>query len=39
MIIREVQAKTILSKSQINPYVINPYTGCQHACTYCYAVS
>jgi DNA repair photolyase len=37
MIIRQVQAKTILSRSQIYPYTINPYTGCQHNCTYCYA--
>jgi len=37
MIIAEKDAKSILSKSQILPYVINPYTGCQHACIYCYA--
>ncbi|NJD60559.1 MAG: radical SAM protein [Anaerolineales bacterium] len=37
MIIREVQAKSILSDSKVYPYVVNPYTGCQHACTYCYA--
>ncbi len=37
MIIREISSKTILSKSQVYPYVINPYTGCQHNCTYCYA--
>jgi DNA repair photolyase len=37
MIIKEIQSKTILSKSQIFPYVINPYVGCQHNCTYCYA--
>jgi len=37
MIIREVQTKTILSISKIHDYVINPYTGCQHACSYCYA--
>ena len=37
MIIREINSKTILSKSQVYPYVINPYTGCQHSCTYCYA--
>ena len=35
--IQEVQAKTILSVSKIHDYVINPYTGCQHACSYCYA--
>lgn len=37
MIIKEVQAKSILSPSKIYPYVINPYTGCQHNCSYCYA--
>lgn len=37
MIIKEVQAKSILSPSKIYPYVINAYTGCQHNCTYCYA--
>ena len=37
MIVKEVQAKTILSISKIYTYVINPYTGCQHNCAYCYA--
>jgi DNA repair photolyase len=37
MIMREIQAKSILSASKIYPYVINPYVGCQHACSYCYA--
>ncbi len=37
MIVKEVQAKSILSVSKVYDYVINPYTGCQHACTYCYA--
>ncbi len=37
MIIKEIQSKSILSKSQVYPYVINPYTGCQHNCSYCYA--
>ncbi len=37
MIIKEIQAKSILSKSKIYPYVINAYTGCQHGCSYCYA--
>ena len=37
MIVREVQAKSVLSKSQVYDYVVNPYTGCQHGCTYCYA--
>jgi DNA repair photolyase len=37
MIVREIQSKTILSVSQIYDYVINPYVGCQHGCSYCYA--
>lgn len=37
LIVKEVRAKTILSRSKIYPYVVNPYTGCQHGCTYCYA--
>lgn len=37
MIIKEIQSKTILSSSKIYPYVINPYVGCQHSCSYCYA--
>jgi len=37
MIVRETQPKTILSNSKIYQYVINPYTGCQHGCSYCYA--
>lgn len=37
MIVRETQSKTILSKSEVYPYTINPYVGCQHQCTYCYA--
>jgi DNA repair photolyase len=37
VIIKEIQSKAILSVSKIYPYVINPYTGCQHNCLYCYA--
>jgi len=37
MIIKEIYSKTILSISKVYPYVINPYTGCQHNCSYCYA--
>ena len=37
MIVKEIQSKTILSVSKVYPYVINPYTGCQHNCSYCYA--
>jgi DNA repair photolyase len=37
VIAKEVLAKSILSTSKVYDYVINPYTGCQHACSYCYA--
>lgn len=39
MIIREVKARNIITKSNLPAadYVINPYTGCSHACIYCYA--
>ena len=37
MKIKEVHAKSILSPSKIYDYVVNPYIGCQHACSYCYA--
>jgi len=33
------EAKSVVTKSNIPgiDYVINPYTGCQHGCIYCYA--
>jgi DNA repair photolyase len=37
VIVRELYAKTILSKSKVLDYTINPYVGCEHGCTYCYA--
>lgn len=37
MVIKEIQAKSILSKSQVFTYALNAYTGCEHACSYCYA--
>lgn len=37
MIVREREAKSILSKSQICDYAVNAYVGCAHNCTYCYA--
>jgi DNA repair photolyase len=35
--VTEKQAKSILNKSKIHDYCINPYTGCSHDCVYCYA--
>jgi DNA repair photolyase len=37
MQIREVHARTILSRSRITDYCINPYMGCAFGCVYCYA--
>lgn len=35
--VREIQAKSILNRSKIYDYCLNPYTGCQVNCRYCYA--
>ena len=35
--ITEIKAKSILNKSKIFDYCLNPYTGCQIGCRYCYA--
>lgn len=37
MIVKEFRAKTILSKSKVFDYTVNPYVGCEHGCVYCYA--
>lgn len=37
MKIKEVEAKSILNRSKIFDYCLNPYTGCEHSCRYCYA--
>jgi len=41
MEVNEVIVKSALSKSSLPGlvYALNPYRGCQHACTYCYAPS
>ena len=35
--VKEIQAKSVLNKSKIFAYCLNPYTGCQINCRYCYA--
>ena len=37
MIVREILAKSVLSTSKIYDYTVNPYSGCAHSCSYCYA--
>lgn len=39
MKMNEILAKNIITRSNLPDadYVINPYTGCSHACIYCYA--
>jgi DNA repair photolyase len=37
IVVREVQCRTVLNKGGIGEYSINCYTGCAHACVYCYA--
>ncbi len=37
VVVREIQAKSILNKSKIHDYCLNPYTGCAVNCRYCYA--
>jgi DNA repair photolyase len=37
MKVKEIHSKSILSPSKVYDYAINPYVGCQHACSYCYA--
>lgn len=35
--VRETPCRTILNRSSISDYSLNCYTGCAHACVYCYA--
>jgi DNA repair photolyase len=36
-VVREIEAKSILNTSKIHDYCVNPYTGCEVGCVYCYA--
>lgn len=38
-VINEIDVKSVLTKSNLPvcEYSVNPYTGCTHACKYCYA--
>ena len=39
MIIKEIEVKNVITKSNLPvcDFSVNPYTGCEHACKYCYA--
>jgi DNA repair photolyase len=36
-VVREIAARTVLNDSKLGDYSLNCYTGCTHACVYCYA--
>lgn len=36
-VVRELPCKGILNRSTLGDYTLNCYTGCTHACVYCYA--
>ncbi len=37
VIVRETVCRTVLNRTAIGDYSLNCYTGCVHACVYCYA--
>jgi DNA repair photolyase len=37
LVVREIEARSILNPSKIYDYCVNPYTGCEVGCVYCYA--
>ena len=36
-VVRDIEARSVLNASKIYDYCVNPYTGCQVGCAYCYA--
>ena len=36
MNIQEVKCRSILNRSKIMDFCLNPYLGCEHNCVYCY---
>ncbi|MFB0507790.1 MAG: radical SAM protein [Thermodesulfobacteriota bacterium] len=34
--IKEIECKSILNRSGLADYALNPYVGCEHGCRYCY---
>lgn len=38
-VVKPIEVKSVLTKSNlpVSDYSVNPYTGCAHACKYCYA--
>jgi DNA repair photolyase len=36
-LVQEVAVKSVLTRSRLFPYCVNPYAGCSHGCVYCYA--
>jgi len=37
VVVRETPCKTLLQRTSLGDYSLNCYTGCAHACAYCYA--
>jgi DNA repair photolyase len=36
LMIEEIECKSILNRSGLSDYALNPYLGCEHGCRYCY---
>lgn len=34
--VKEIECKSILNRSGLADYALNPYVGCEHGCRYCY---